>query len=95
MLLTNSVTDNEIKVRDLTFDSGKGGSPVVIVQLTDLHLSWVSEEDKKDPIIASSYENRVWSKDGRFWEKVKKCLDFAESADLTVVTGDIYDYYTE
>ena len=89
------MTDNEIKVRDVAFDSGKGGSPVVIVQLTDLHLSWVSEEDKKDPIIASSYENRVWSKDGRFWEKVKKCLDFAESADLTVVTGDIYDYYTE
>ena len=92
---TNSVTDNDIKVRDLEFDSGKGGEPVKIVQLTDLHLSWVSEEDKKDPIIASSYEYRVWTKDGRFWEKVKKCLDFAADYDLTVVTGDIFDFFTE
>ena len=92
---TNSVTDNEIKVRDVVIDSGKGGEPVKIVQLTDLHLSWVSEEDKLDPVIASSYEHRAWSKDGRFWEKVKRCLDFAENYDLTVVTGDIFDFYTE
>ena len=92
---TYSITENDIKLRDLEFDSGKGGEPVQIIQLTDLHLSWVSEEDKLDPVIASSYEHRVWSKDGRFWEKVKKCLDFAESYDLTVVTGDIFDYYTE
>ena len=92
---TKSVTDNEIKVRDVVIDTDKGGEPVELIQITDLHLSWVSEEDRKDPVIASSYEFRRWGKDGAFWPRAEKCLDFAKDADAIVITGDIYDYLTD
>ena len=84
-----------IVVRDLVIETGKGGEDITVVQLTDLHLSWVTENDLADPIISKTYESRTWTKDGRFWNNAKKCLEWAKDYDQIVLTGDVYDYLSE
>jgi len=83
-----------ITVRDIVIETGKGGEDIKIIQLTDMHLSYVNDTDLLDPGIKSIYDSRNWGKNGQFLNNALKCLDWSKTADQTVITGDIYDYLT-
>lgn len=92
---------NELTVREVTIKTQKGGAPLEIVQLTDLHFNYCTEEDLKDPVLKSTYENRKWlkidyanNKRGSL-DNTLKCLEYAKNADQIVVTGDILDYLSQ
>lgn len=92
---------NEVVVRELTIKAKKSGTPLEIVQLTDIHFNYCNEEDLKDPVLKSTYENRKWlridpanNKNGSLTNAIR-CLDYAAGADQLVVTGDIYDYLSQ
>ena len=82
-------------VRTININTGRGGDPLTIVHMTDMHINYCTENDLLDPVLRSTYENRVWLKDGQSLLNVKRSLLEAEGADQIVITGDIYDYYSE
>jgi hypothetical protein len=82
--------------RDLTIKAGLGGETVVISQLTDVHLSYYNEEDLKDPVLKETYELFDWRKDNANLENFQRTLSAAaKDTDLIVVTGDLYNYYSQ
>lgn len=82
-------------VRDLTIKTNKGGDPLTLYQITDMHINYCNEKDLKDPVLKSTYENRLWLKDGASLPNVKACMEVAKDGDMILLTGDIYDYYSE
>ena len=96
---TTSTLDNGIKVRDITVDTGKGGDALTVVQLTDIHIVWMNESDYADPVLAKTYQKRTWAWD--YEDKTDhldiflKCINTFHDADQIVVTGDIYDFFTD
>ena len=87
--------EDGLMVREFVIDTGKGGDPIEIIQLTDIHINYCNEEDLKDPVLKSTYENRTWLKNFAVKKNLQRCLAYAEGADQLVITGDIYDYLSE
>ena len=85
---------NGIMIREARFKSDLGGDPVTIAHMTDLHFNYCNEEDFKEanPSVMSTYENRVWLKDGESVPNAAKCLELGSKADQMVITGDVLDY---
>ena len=90
-----------VTAREVTIKTQKGGDPLEIIQITDLHFNYCTEEDLKDPVLKSTYENRKWlridyanNKRGSL-DNALRCLEYAKNADQLVVTGDILDYLSQ
>ena len=83
-----------VLARDITIKSNKHGRSLRIVQMTDIHLNFCNELDfaENDPVLMSTYENRIWLKNGESLENAMRCLAHAKDADKIVITGDILDY---
>ena len=83
-----------VLTREITIDSGKGGDPVEIVQITDIHFNYCNEQDltEKNPALMSTYEHRQWLKNGASLPNAQRCLNSAKDADMIVLTGDTLDY---
>lgn len=88
---------NDVKIREVTIDSGKGGDPVTVIQLTDLHLGDMTQKDLENPTLLSTWKFREWGAHGKFAPNAKASLDYADSqnADRIVITGDAIDYLSE
>ena len=86
---------NNVVVRTLNITTGWGGETVTIGQATDLHINYCTSNDLKDPVLYSTYQNRKWLKDGASLPNVQRCLETLKKSDLIVLSGDIYDYYSE
>ena len=87
-----TTTENGIMIRDITINTGKGGADIEIVQLTDMHLSWINEQDLADEQLKATYETRSWGRNGSLWGNAERCLEYFKDSDRVVITGDIYDY---
>ncbi len=85
-----------VLVREAHFDSGRGGEPVEIVQLTDIHFNKLSVADMREhnPSVISTANVRVMCAYGASVHKLRPCLAFAAGCDQLVVTGDTLDYMT-
>jgi hypothetical protein len=92
MDIWNYKLENGVFVREITIDSGKGGLPVEIVQLTDIHINYCTAEDLEDPVLKSTYENRKWLANFKVKDNLLRCLRYADGADQLVITGDLLDY---
>ena len=88
---------NDVKIREVTIDSGKGGDPVTVIQLSDLHLGDMTQKDLENPTLLSTWKFREWGAHGKFAPNAKASLDYADSqnADRIVITGDAIDYLSE
>lgn len=86
---------NNVVVRTLTITTGWGGESVLIGQATDLHINYCNSNDLKDPVLYSTYQNRNWLKNGASLPNVTRCMETLKRSDLVVITGDLYDYYSE
>lgn len=88
---------DSVKIREITIDSGKGGDPVTVIQLTDLHLAAMTEQDLKNPTLFSTSNSRKWGANGSFAPNATKTLDYADSQDpdQIIITGDAIDYLSE
>lgn len=83
-----------VVLRDVTLQTKKGGRPIRVIQLTDLHFNYCNEQDfdEANPVVMSTYENRKWLANGRSVANAQRCLEYAKEADQLVVTGDTLDY---
>lgn len=87
--------ENNIIERRLVINTGWGGESVDIVQMTDMHINYCNENDLKDPVLKSTYQNRTWLKNGASLPNIERCMESAKDSDIIVLTGDVYDYYAE
>lgn len=85
---------NGIRMREVCIDSGKGGSHVEIMHLSDMHFNYMNAQDMKEAnsTLLSTYEYRTWGAEGGFTSKAAKLLEYANDADQIVITGDVLDY---
>lgn len=90
-------TSGNVKTREMTIDSGKGGDAVTVVWMTDLHIGTCTTEDLKNPTLKSTFENRKWGANGAFVPNAKATLDYADSQnpDRIIITGDAIDYLSQ
>ena len=85
--------NSDFKIREIVIESNKQEEkPVQIIQLTDLHISYINEEDKKDEEIMHTRQCRQGYADAVNVPAVCRLMKYASEYDCTVVTGDIYDY---
>ncbi|MBQ8344945.1 MAG: metallophosphoesterase, partial [Clostridia bacterium] len=88
--------ESGIKVREIVVNTDKGGDDLVIVQLTDMHFNYCTENDLLDPVLKSTHDNRTWLADGGSVDNAKRCLAYADRiADQIMITGDTLDYLSE
>ena len=85
---------NGIRMREVTVNSGKGGSYVEIMHLSDLHFNYQNEQDVREanPTLLSTKKHRLWGSDGEFTIKARKLLEYSKDANQIVITGDVLDY---
>lgn len=91
-------TENGVSVREVVINTDKGGEDVNVVQITDTHYWAFTENDLKNPVLASTKEKRTWKTiaNGASVSKAEKALAYADSvADQIVVTGDAIDFLSE
>ena len=53
--------DSGVFFRNFTLDSKKGGEPVEILQITDIHFNYCNENDLKDEELADTFAHRKWN----------------------------------
>ena len=84
-----------VVVREVVIDTGKGGEDVEIVQLTDVHINYCTEEDLQDPVLKSTHASQTWLRDFGVKNNLQRCLNYAKSADQIVITGDLMSYLSK
>lgn len=92
-----SLDDSNIRIREAVFDSGKGGEPAEIIQLTDVHFNALNEQDYIDnnPTVISSYEKHTAGQNGTHLERAVRCMEYANMYyDQTIITGDNMSFQT-
>lgn len=81
--------------RSFTLDSNKGGEPVEILQITDIHFNCCNENDLKDEELAETVVCRKWNADADSIRSVKRTIPLSKYFDRTIITGDTLDYLSE
>ena len=87
--------DSGVFFRNFTLNSKKGGEPVEILQITDIHFNYCDENDLKDEELADTFEHRKWNANAASAESVKRTIPLSKYFDKTIVTGDTLDYLSE
>lgn len=77
-----------------TFETAKGGRDITIGHITDLHIGVVNDEDMRNYEIADTYFHRKWLRDGQSLPAFDSALAYCQDFDLTVLSGDVLDYYS-
>lgn len=87
------VAENGLYVRDVVIDAGIG-EEVFIGHISDVHLNYCNKQDfdEAEPVIISTYENRLWCANGSSVPNLQKALEFLDDANQLVANGDILDY---
>lgn len=77
---------------EIEIDSGFGGEPCEIDQISDVHLNYVSIADEEDKEVMGTRAVRKWNKEGESVKSIINAMDVAKYADQTVITGDVLDF---
>lgn len=90
--LIRRFSDTGVYFRSFTLDSGKGGEPVELLQITDMHFNLCDESDLADPELALTAKCRKWNANGESAASAKKAMALSGLFDRTIITGDTLDY---
>ncbi len=87
------IAKNGLYVRDVVIDGGIG-EEVYVAHISDIHLNYCNKQDfdEAEPVLMSTYENRVWCANGETVPKLQRALEFLDDADQLIVNGDTLDY---
>lgn len=85
-------TETGVFERHFEIDTGKGGEPVNIVQITDVHFNLCDEVDEGDEELMRTKQCRHWNANGASAVSAQKAMAAAKGADQIIVTGDTLDY---
>ena len=77
---------------EIEIDSGIGGEPCEINQITDVHLNYVSVADEDDREVMGTRAVRMWNREGESVKSIINAMNVAQYADQTIITGDVLDY---
>ena len=83
---------SRVLVREHEIDTGRGGEPVEIVQITDVHFNAFDEIDEQNEELMLTKAGRLWLKDAQSIAGIKKAMEYAQYFDQTVITGDTLDF---
>ena len=83
-----------VYVREFTYDTGKGGDAVEVVQLSDTHFNLCNERDFEEnyPELMSTWQNRHAFRYPGTQPALDKSIEYASYSDRIIVTGDAIDY---
>ncbi len=84
--------DSGVHVREHMIDTGRGGEPVEIVQITDVHFNAFDEVDEQNEELMLTKVGRQWLKNAESVVGIKNAMGYAQYADQTVITGDTLDF---
>ena len=89
-----STDANGVVVRNLHLSSRKGGDPLTVLQLSDIHFNFINDQDRAEnhELVIGSYENLKFLRDGKQLTNLENCLKYAADADQLMVTGDTLSY---
>ena len=73
-------------------DSGLGGEPVEILQITDVHFNCCDDYDARNEELSDTLRCRKWNAGAASVQAIRKCMEYAAFFDQTVITGDVLDY---
>ena len=88
-------TETGIYYRIHRISSGKGGEPIEIDQITDIHFNYCNETDLQNEELADTVQCRKWLAGAASVQGIRNALTMAKYADQIVVTGDTLDYLSE
>ncbi len=77
---------------EVTIDSGKGGEPLELVQITDMHFNAFAPEDESNEELMLTRQHRSWNANGASERSAKTAMDYAKLCDKIIVTGDTWDF---
>lgn len=84
--------ESGVHVREHVIDTGRGGEPVEIVQITDVHFNAFDAVDELNEELMLTKVGRQWLRGAQSVAGIKKAMEYAQYADQTVVTGDTLDF---
>ncbi len=86
-------TDTDVILWDVTIDAGIDDE-VYVAHISDLHLNYCNEQDfaEADPVLMSTYEHRVYLRDGLTVPNTRNCVAMVQDADAHVFNGDTLDF---
>ncbi len=85
--------ENGMYIRDVELNLGIG-EEIIIGHISDLHFNYCNQKDfeENDPVLMSTYKNRIWLAGGETAFLADKCYDFFSDADQVILNGDTLDY---
>lgn len=88
-----NLIDNGMYIRDVVLNLGLD-KEIVIGHISDLHFNYCNEQDftENDPVLMSTYKNRIHFANGETAFLADKCFDFFKDADQVIINGDTLDY---
>lgn len=78
--------------RHVVVESGLGGEPAEIVQITDVHFNYCDKEDEQNEELMHTKVCRRWNAGAASVSAIRKAMDYASAFDKTIITGDTLDY---
>lgn len=86
--------ENGVYVREFTYDTGKGGDAVEIVQLSDTHFNYCNEKDFEENYAEtmSTWQYRTAFRYPTTQTALNNSIEYASYSDQIVLTGDAIDY---
>ncbi len=89
------LTESGVHFRLHEIDTGLGGDPMEIVQITDIHFNYCNEKDRENTELQGTLQNRKWLADAASVPGCQKAMEYASFFDQTVITGDTLDYLSD
>lgn len=81
--------------RHLTVRTAKGGTPLTLGVMADLHINYCNEEDLKDPVLKSTAEQRVAFDRRSVIPNIDNAFHYCEDCQKILLLGDVYDYVSD
>lgn len=84
--------NGNVLVRNITIKTDKGGDPIEIIQMSDIHVNYLNDEDRAGDPDVIKIANSYWRPNGESLPYIQRGLNIAKDSDQVVITGDLMSY---